>query len=80
MSPNAVLEQNQALQTNLDHVFKVTALSYLKEALVKERYEACSELLELARGFGAEPVEIKELIMAVVQALELKRIRNVRRF
>ena len=41
---------------------KLTALLYLREALQKERYEECAELIEIAREFGARPFEILNLL------------------
>ena len=41
---------------------KLTALLYLKEALIKERYEQCPQFIALAREFGAQNPEIDELI------------------
>ena len=44
------------------HPVKVTALLYLKEALVYERYEECPIAIEIAREFGAEDFEIQDLL------------------
>ena len=41
---------------------KLTALLYLKEALVREQYEKCAELVETAKEFGAQPFEIQDLL------------------
>ncbi len=43
-------------------LLKVTALLYFKDALVKQEYENCQELINSAKRFGAEQVEINELI------------------
>lgn len=45
-------------KANQDPV-KLTALLYLKEALLQEKYEECAGILEIAREFGALPVEIR---------------------
>ena len=45
-----------------DELLKATALLYLKDALVKQEYESCAELLGSARNFGAEQGEIDEVI------------------
>ena len=42
------------------HPVKVTALNYLHEALLKERYEEMKEMLEIAREFGAGEWELRE--------------------
>lgn len=44
------------------HPVKVTALLYLKEALVDEVYEDCPLAIEIAKEFGAEEFEIQNLL------------------
>ena len=44
------------------HPVKLTALLYLKEALIREQYEKCAEIVEAAREFGAQPFEIQDLL------------------
>ncbi len=44
------------------HPVKLTALLYLKEALLKERYEDCAELIHVAQDFGAADYEIDDLL------------------
>ena len=41
---------------------KLTALLYLKEALIKERYEECAEIIAIALEFGAAVFEIQNLL------------------
>lgn len=41
---------------------KVTALLYLRDALLQERYEDCAEFVRTAREFGAKPFEIQNLL------------------
>ena len=41
---------------------KLTALLYLREALQRQRYEICSELIAVAKEFGAKDREIEELL------------------
>ena len=41
---------------------KLTALLYLKAALLQERYEECPEFVRVAREFGAQEREIEELL------------------
>ncbi len=38
---------------------KLTALIYLREALLKERYEDCADIISVAREFGASADEIR---------------------
>ena len=44
------------------HPIKLTALLYLRDALKKEQYEKCAELISVAREFGAHPHEIRDLL------------------
>ena len=49
------------LQVRKDPV-KLTALLYLREALLKQRYEQCTEFIAVAKEFGAKAREIEELL------------------
>lgn len=44
------------------HPVKLTALLYLKEALLKERYEVCESIIGIAREFGAAQFEVDDLL------------------
>ena len=44
------------------HPVKVTALTYLREALLNEAYEDCPLLIEIAKEFGAEDFEVRDLL------------------
>ena len=44
------------------HPLKITALWYLKEALVREKYEKCAEIVALAKEFGAADFEVDDLL------------------
>ena len=44
------------------HPVKLTALDYLREALLKERYEEMKELVEIAKEFGADVWEIRKAL------------------
>ncbi len=44
------------------HPVRITALLYLKEALIREQYEKCTELIATAKEFGATPNEIRYLL------------------
>ena len=44
------------------HPVKLTALLYLKEALLKENYEICAEVIAAAKEFGAADFEIRDLL------------------
>ncbi len=41
---------------------KLTALLYLKEALLAQRYEECPQFISVAQEFGANAQEIEELL------------------
>lgn len=41
---------------------KLTALLYLREALLEEVYELCPEFIAIAKEFGARDVEIRTLL------------------
>ena len=41
---------------------KLTALIYLREALISERFEECAEFIAIAKEFGALDQEIRVLL------------------
>lgn len=45
-----------------DELLKVTALLYLKEALVNQEYEQCPVLIKTAQRFGAGKQDIRKVI------------------
>jgi len=50
------------LRTINKNPIKLTALLYLKEALLEERYEECAEFIAFAREFGAREFEVGALL------------------
>ena len=44
------------------HPVKLTALAYLREALLNEVYEECAFAIEVAKEFGAEDFEVQNLL------------------
>lgn len=46
----------------IKHPVKLTALLYLREALIKERYESCPDIIRVAKEFGAQEYEIEDLL------------------
>jgi len=44
------------------HPVKLTALLYLRDALIEERYEECAFFIEVAKEYGAQPIEIQYLL------------------
>ena len=53
MENNVLLNEEQALGS--DQLLKLTALLYLKEALVAQEYETCQELIDTAKNLGVRP-------------------------
>ena len=41
---------------------KLTALLYLRESLLRQRYEESAQFISVAREFGAQDLEIEELL------------------
>ena len=52
-----------------EDTLKVTALLYFKEALAKEQYEDCAELIQTAKRFGAGEAEISTAIVEYLRPL-----------
>ena len=46
----------------MKHPVKLTALLYLKDALRQEKYEICSDIIAVAKEFGATSVEVQRLL------------------
>lgn len=44
------------------HPVKLTALTYLREALLEERFEECALAIRIAKEFGAQDFEIQNLV------------------
>ncbi|MBI4395017.1 MAG: hypothetical protein HY583_02355 [Candidatus Omnitrophica bacterium] len=44
------------------HPIKLTALAYLREAILNEVYEDCALAIDIAKEFGAEEFEIQNLL------------------
>ena len=60
-----LLNEEQKQETTADEVLQLTALLYFQEALLNEEYESCQELVDIARGFGVQSSDIKQVIAAV---------------
>lgn len=45
-----------------NEILKTTALVYVKDALDRQAYESCAELIGLAKGFGASQDDIRDVI------------------
>ena len=46
----------------------MTALLYLKEALVTQEYESCQELIDTAKNLGVDPGDISAVIADYLNA------------
>lgn len=51
-------------------LLKVTALLYLKEALYKQKFEQCPELIQTAKRYGASTEEVQTVIARHVRRLQ----------
>ena len=58
---NTQLRRPVGGRSNRDPV-RLTALLYLKEVLLKERYEECREIIAVAYEFGATENEVQALL------------------
>ena len=70
MRNNAIFKDGGIRSSSRDEILKVTALLYLKEALLKEEYEGCQELVDSARKFGAQQGEVNEVIAVTLREKE----------
>ena len=66
MKNNVLLNQEQALAS--DQILKLTALLYLKEALIAQKYESCQELIDAAKNLGANSGDISAVIAEYLNA------------
>ena len=51
-----------------DQILKVTALLYLKEALVAQKYETCQDLIDTAKNLGVHSGDISAVIADYLNA------------
>lgn len=52
------------------HPIKVTALVYLREVLLAEKYEECSEIIKIGREFGATNREVHKVLNSYSRTLK----------
>ena len=55
-------QQAVRARARAQHPLVLTALLYLREALIREEYEKCRELIAVAEEFGAQEKEISYLL------------------
>jgi hypothetical protein len=58
LSPNGIARYRRRTRDPV----KLTALIYLREALISERYENCPDFIAIAKEFGALDEEIRVLL------------------
>jgi len=66
MENNVLTNEEQALGT--DQVLKLTALLYLSEALIAQKYETCRELIDTAKNLGVNQGDICAVITDYLNA------------
>ncbi len=74
---NFLINEKQNKPLTQDRILKATALLYLKEALVREQYEDCKELIQNAKDFGAEGKEISTLLEEHVLGVKARSSKMV---
>jgi len=57
-----ICNEKKQLSASLAHPLKLTALLYLKDALLHERYEDCGEMIAIAKEFGADHVDVGRIL------------------
>lgn len=77
---NSVFFNNKKPETvNPDEILKVTALFYLKNALQKDEYEGCADLIQTAKKFGARQSEISAVLTGYQRGGEVQRQNEANR-
>ena len=76
MKNDVLFNDQQALGS--DQILKVTALLYLKEALVAQKYESCRELIDTAKNLGVDPGDISAVITDHLNAGDPARLKASR--
>ena len=66
MKNNVLANQGQALGS--DQILQVTALLYLKEALIVQEYESCQELIDTSKNLGVSSEDISAVITEYLSA------------
>ena len=62
MKPTANLVRIPRIERVKRHPVKLTALFYLRDALIQEQYELCADFIAIAKEFGAQAFEIQNLL------------------
>ena len=64
---NNIIYTNNKKPAAPNKVLKATALIYFQEALAKEEFEQCPELIQKAHDFGANKKDIQKVIAQYVK-------------
>jgi hypothetical protein len=67
-----LFNQTQIETDGLPQLIKTTSLQYLKDALVREDYEQCPELIQTAKNNGATKEEVQKEIQAFIANIKAK--------
>jgi len=67
---NNLTFNNEGNKLTAANTLKATALLYLKEALLKERYETCADLIQRAKRYGATQNEISLALLEHMRGLK----------
>ena len=62
MKSGVIFNNQNTVSFIANDVLQVTALLYLKEALLNEEVEDCAELIKIAKEFGAVQFEINAVL------------------
>lgn len=62
MNLNKKIVKTLSVSKTKGNPVRLTALIYLREALLEERYEICPGFIEIAKEFGAADYEINNLL------------------
>ena len=66
MNTMTIVGRAVQMQRDAKHPVQTTALRYLKEAIGQEHYEIASELIAVAREFGATEAQIQRAMLGDV--------------
>ena len=67
MTRNRVFTSPKQKELRTEDMLKLTALLYFREALIKEQFEDCAELVRTAKEYGADSRHIRAVIASTVR-------------
>jgi hypothetical protein len=80
MENNVVFNNGKTITVTFNDMLRVTALLYLKDALIKEEYEGCAELIKAAKSFGARQSEVSKVLTEYKFKLKAARQNEANQF